>query len=102
MDDSDRQIIRVRICGAVQRVGFRYWLARQAQAVGLEGWVRNRADGTVEALLAGEKDAVLSMLRACETGPPRARVAEIDASPGSEKDLSLRDPSALFDILPTD
>ena len=69
---------RVVIGGRVQGVGFRDWLVERAGALGLDGWVRNRGDGTVEALLYGEPDAVEEMLRACRRGPLLARVTEID------------------------
>mgnify|MGYP005820499787 CR=1 FL=1 len=68
---------RVVIAGQVQGVGYRDWLVAEAIALGLAGWVRNRRDGTVEALLYGEPDSVEEMLRACRRGPPLAVVAEI-------------------------
>lgn len=70
----------VRISGRVQGVGYRDWLVREARRNGLSGWVRNRADGTVEALLAGEQDAVQSVLNACRGGPSGAQVTNIDES----------------------
>jgi acylphosphatase len=76
-------------------VGFRAWAAREAAGRGLDGWVRNRADGAVEALFAGEARSVTEMIAACREGPPGARVdaiAESDASP---------DPGPGFRILPT-
>ena len=81
--------ILIRIAGRVQRVGYRDWLAREAVRHGISGWVRNRADGTVEALLAGERDACHALLTACRRGPPAAQVtgieekfAEVPAEPG--------------------
>lgn len=65
------------ISGRVQGVGFRDWMVAQAQALGLAGWVRNRPDGTVEALIAGDPAAVEEMLRLVRRGPPLARVSEI-------------------------
>lgn len=67
----------VRIAGRVQGVGYRDWLVREARSNGLAGWVRNRSDGTVEALLAGEQDALQAVLNACRRGPPAAQVTEI-------------------------
>lgn len=68
----------LRIAGRVQGVGYRDWLQREARRHGLFGWVRNRADGTVEALLAGEEAALSAVLSACRRGPPLARVERIE------------------------
>ncbi len=65
------------ITGRVQGVGYRHWLAARADALGVSGWVRNRADGAVEALLAGETDAVEELARLCRRGPPAAAVTSI-------------------------
>ena len=65
------------ITGRVQGVGYRHWLTARAAALGVSGWVRNRADGAVEALLAGETDAVEELARLCRRGPPAAAVASI-------------------------
>lgn len=69
---------RVVIAGRVQGVGFRDWLVEEARAHGLSGWVRNRPDGAVEALLAGEAGAVQEVLLACRRGPRLARVDSIE------------------------
>ncbi len=69
---------RLRIHGRVQGVGYRDWLAQQARAHGLAGWVRNREDGSVEALLAGETPAVQAVASACRRGPTLAVVASIE------------------------
>ncbi len=69
--------IRIVVAGEVQGVGYRDWMCEAAQALGVFGWVRNRADGTVEALLAGERDAVQELLRACRRGPRFAKVSDI-------------------------
>ena len=71
-------ICRVVIRGRVQRVGYRAWSEMTALELGLEGWVRNRRDGTVEALFAGPADEVAAMLEACRQGPPGAGVEAID------------------------
>jgi acylphosphatase len=71
---------RVVVRGRVQGVGFRWWMVEEAQALGLDGWVRNRRDGTVEAVLRGPADAVAEMLRRCEIGPPAARVRAVEAA----------------------
>lgn len=65
----------VRITGRVQGVGFRDWLLTTARGLGLSGWVRNRSDGTVDALIAGDAGAVDGCIRACRVGP---RLAVVD------------------------
>jgi acylphosphatase len=70
--------VRVRIAGRVQGVGFRYWTEAMASRLGLSGWVRNRRDGSVEAVFSGPSDAVAEMLEFCRQGPPSARVDRID------------------------
>ncbi len=69
---------RLVIAGQVQGVGYRDWMTRAANALGVAGWVRNCADGTVEALVAGDAAAVEELLRLCRRGPPLAQVVEID------------------------
>ena len=68
---------RVVITGRVQRVGYRDWMVGEATALGLSGWVRNRIDGAVEALVGGPTPAVEELLRRCRRGPPRAEVTLI-------------------------
>jgi acylphosphatase len=70
--------VRLLIAGKVQGVGYRGWAARVAVSLGLRGWLRNRADGTVELLATGEEDAVAAMTEACRRGPSDARVDSID------------------------
>lgn len=77
----DKLAVLVRIRGRVQGVGYRAWTVRTAQALGLQGWVRNRSDGTVEALFAGESGIIDQMLAACQTGPALAKVIKIDILP---------------------
>jgi acylphosphatase len=71
---SERRSVRVRLEGRVQGVGFRYWTERVATDLGLDGWVRNRRDGGVEAVFSGDPDSVAEMLERCEQGPSSARV----------------------------
>jgi acylphosphatase len=68
----------LRIEGRVQGVGYRDWLLREATRLGLHGWVRNRPDGSVQALVAGEAGAVQALLIACRRGPVLARVDRIE------------------------
>jgi len=70
--------VRLVISGRVQGVGFRFFVERQARKRGLRGWVRNRRDGTVEALLIGEEPALGEMEAACRLGPSLAAVTRLD------------------------
>ncbi len=65
------------IAGRVHGVGFRDWMVAQARLLGVSGWVRNRRDGAVEALVDGDEAAVEELLRSCRRGPPLAEVREI-------------------------
>jgi acylphosphatase len=69
--------VRVIVSGRVQGVGFRAWVEREAAARGLSGWVRNRRDGSVEALFSGEATAVEAMTAACRSGPRLAMVDDV-------------------------
>ena len=66
---SHQRIVIASIKGRVQGVYFRAWAQHQAELRGLEGWVRNRRDGSVEAVFAGPSEAVETMLKACHEGP---------------------------------
>lgn len=68
----------VVISGRVQGVGFRYDTQWTAQGIGVGGWVRNRRDGTVEAVIEGDKERVERMLEWCRRGPALARVERVD------------------------
>ena len=72
---------RLIISGRVQGVGYRDWAMATGLRLGLTGWVRNRTDGAVEALIVGDEEAVGQMIQACRRGPPMARVDEIDVEP---------------------
>jgi acylphosphatase len=65
--------------GAVQGVGFRYFVLRRAREAGLHGWVRNRADGSVECVAEGARPALEQLLAALGSGPRMARVAGVTA-----------------------
>jgi len=69
---------RLVISGRVQGVGYREWMIETARALGLSGWVRNRVDGSVEALVAGDIAAVEEMMRLCRRGPRMAEVTSIE------------------------
>jgi acylphosphatase len=88
----------LRIAGRVQGVGYRDALRRQALACGVTGWVRNRSDGTVEAVLRGNPDAVDALVAWARRGPPAAGVNGIEAR-AAQGDLDR--PYSGFDCLPT-
>jgi acylphosphatase len=75
---------RVRVHGIVQGVWFRDWTIREARALGVGGWVRNRRDGTVEALVAGEADAVDAMIARLREGSPNACVDRLEIEDSDE------------------
>ena len=77
---------RLRITGRVQGVGYRDWAMRAARNLGLRGWVRNRIDDSVEALIAGEDAAVTAMIEACHRGPSHARVGKVDVAAADAAD----------------
>jgi acylphosphatase len=80
--------LRIEITGHVQGVGFRYAMRAEARRRGVSGWVRNRRDGSVEALLQGEADAVRALVDWARLGPPGARVAEVRAARAEEAALA--------------
>jgi acylphosphatase len=94
-------IARVLIRGRVQGVGFRAWTEVTALELGVEGWVRNRRDGSVEALLAGSEEVVLTMIDLCRRGPPGCRVEAVDQEEAGNADLALRRRGELFSVLAT-
>ena len=94
-------IQHVTIKGRVQGVGYRAWLEYQAIAGGLEGWVRNRRDGSVEAVFAGKAQVVAEMVALCRHGPPGARVEAVLNEPAKPDELGLRRPGEAFSVLPT-
>jgi acylphosphatase len=98
MSDAIRQ---VRITGRVQGVGYRAWVEHRARAHGLEGWVRNRRDGSVEALFAGPADVVADMIALCRRGPSSARVEAVQDEPANADALKLREAGERFSVLGT-
>ena len=92
-------IFQVVVRGRVQGVGFRAWAEMTALELGVEGWVRNSRDGSVEALLAGPEEVVLTMIELFRDGPAGARVDGLDQREAGEADLARRRPGELFSAL---
>ena len=93
MTTSDRTI-RAIITGRVQGVGFRAFVEREAMKRNLRGWVRNRSDGSVEAVFSGPSDIVEDMLAACRRGPHASRVDDVKTAAANEDARG-------FSVLPT-
>ncbi len=94
-------ILHVTIRGRVQGVGYRAWIEDRAKESRLEGWVRNRRDGSVEAVFAGPATVVAEMIAQCRHGPPSSRVeAVLNVAAGPEL-LKMRAAGEAFSVLPT-
>jgi acylphosphatase len=94
-------IRHVTIRGRVQGVGFRMWVEDHAHMHDVEGWVRNRRDGSVEAAFAGPEDAVQRVIEACRRGPGGSRVEALDAREAGPELLAERHSGERFSVLPT-
>ena len=92
----DRIAVRLVIRGRVQGVGYRWWARGEARRLGLDGWVRNRADGSVELVAAGSAGAVAALEGLCRRGPASARVTAVERTGAAEADIPPG-----FDALPT-
>ena len=96
------QVIRhIVVRGCVQGVGYRAFVEHEALKRGIQGWVRNRRDDTVEAVFAGAPEKVEAITEACRKGPSGALVDALDQHDGVEDDLVLRRPGELFSVLAT-
>ncbi|MEH2554842.1 acylphosphatase [Bradyrhizobium algeriense] len=98
MSDTIRHIT---IRGRVQGVGYRYFVEHEARSRDLEGWVRNRRDGGVEAVFSGPAAAVTAMIAACRRGPSSARVQAVQDEAANPDLLNLREAGERFSVLPT-
>jgi len=94
-------IRQVTIRGRVQGVGFRAFVEFQATGLDLEGWVRNRRDGSVEAVFCGPTEAVEAMIAMCRQGPSSAHVATLLDEAAHADQLALRRAGERFSSLPT-
>lgn len=84
---SERRVVRLVVSGRVQGVGFRAFVEDEAMLHGLDGWVRNRSDGTVEALVAGPADQVEALIEAARRGPPASRVEAVNVENADAAEL---------------
>jgi acylphosphatase len=98
MSDTIRH---VTVGGRVQGVGYRYFVEQAARSHDIEGWVRNRRDGSVEAVFAGPEQAVTAVIAACRRGPSSARVEALRDEVASADMLNLRAADERFSVLPT-
>jgi acylphosphatase len=94
-------IRRVLIRGRVQGVGYRAWVEYEARRTGLQGWVRNRRDGSVEAVFEGPVDVVGSVIAACRQGPSSSQVDDVADEAANPDALGLRRSGEAFSVLPT-
>jgi acylphosphatase len=99
---SARVVRHVRVRGRVQGVGFRMFVEDAAALHGLEGWVRNRRDGSVEAVFAGAPEAVRAVVEACRRGPRGAWVEVLEESEETRDMLAQRYPGERFSVLRTE
>ncbi len=86
---TENRTLHVLIHGRVQGVSFRAWTQHQAELHDLKGWVRNRMDGSVEAVFSGPADLVEVMLKACHQGPAGAVVEDIETLDSKDADADL-------------
>jgi acylphosphatase len=93
MSEDGITSLRLRVEGFVQSVGFRHFAMSEARKLSLDGWVRNRSDGTVEVLVSGTAKAVEAYVAVCARGPEGSRVTNIglhNAEPPAEKGFYRR------------
>lgn len=98
---SEDKIVRIIVTGRVQGVGFRYFVGQEAMKLGVHGWVRNRRDGSVEAVAAGSTETVGRMIEACRKGPMGSRVDTVHSESAEAAELTKIARGELFTQLPT-
>ncbi|PWB82811.1 MAG: acylphosphatase [Methylocystaceae bacterium] len=101
MESAERRIVRIRVEGRVQGVGFRAFVTRAAARLRLIGWVRNRFDGAVEIVAAGPSEAIEELEREAKRGPAAARVDACRLEEADEQDLQEAGGIAGFFEAPT-
>jgi acylphosphatase len=101
MGGEGRVIRHLVVRGRVQGIGYRAWAASEAARHGLEGWVRNRQDGSVEAVIAGPPEVVAAMIESARRGPWLARVTRMDVGEATARDLNERRRGESFSVLST-
>lgn len=84
---SERRVVRIYVEGRVQGVGYRAFLVREANGLGLAGWARNRSDGSVEAVAAGPAVAIAALIDAARRGPRLAQVAALREEAAEEAEI---------------
>jgi len=89
------KVLHAAITGRVQGVGYRAWVSREAERLALRGWVRNRRDGSVEAVFKGDEGALVRMLDECGRGPRGAKVDNVVATVVADEGWTK------FSVLPT-
>jgi acylphosphatase len=95
------KVVHVIVRGRVQGVGYRAFVEHEALKHGIDGWVRNRRDGAVEAVFAGAPEKLDAIIEACRHGPLGARVDTLNQRDDAADDLALRRPGELFSMLST-
>jgi acylphosphatase len=101
MDSVSTVSKHIVVRGRVQGVGYRAFVENAALQVGVGGWVRNRRDGSVEAVLSGQPEHVELMIAACRKGPFVARVTDIEERGARDDELALTRRGEVFSLLPT-
>jgi acylphosphatase len=97
----EERVVLLRIAGLVQGVGFRAFVEGEARRLGVRGWVRNRRDRTVEAVIAGPPDLVGEMLVACRRGPPGSQVEDVEVEAAGAGIADTAAPGPAFRVQPT-
>ena len=91
MGEEAQRAVRLHVSGRVQGVGYRWNAQRRARDLGLRGWIRNEADGSVVAVAVGPPDAVEAFRVWCEDGPRGARVERVRAEPAEASEVREQD-----------